>query len=186
MGDLRDYMALIYDQLADVATIHERADFTPLDEGGAAGDTSDLVDPGKANADWLAWLAQHVGITFNADTVPSERRSAIAEARTQWPRVGTLAAILDDVRATLTGNRRVFVGRLGAMNVQIRTYLAETPSTAATRAAALGAGKKPAGLLIQHVVLSGATYADLTDHFGDYGSLSTNFATYQTMSVWAP
>lgn len=65
---LKRYAALTVDQAADVEDLFDRIDYRDLAEGGAVGDTSDLVDPDTADGLWLPWLAQLVGVRASEDT----------------------------------------------------------------------------------------------------------------------
>lgn len=56
------YLSLLGDQLGDLEELVDRIDFVRAEDVGSAGDTSDLVDPATADAAWLPWLAQLVGI----------------------------------------------------------------------------------------------------------------------------
>lgn len=56
------FLSLVGDQAGAVAVLTARADYVAPTDGGVPGDTSDLVDPATADAGWLAWLAQFVGL----------------------------------------------------------------------------------------------------------------------------
>lgn len=72
-----------------------------------SADTSDLVDPAAADAGWLPWLAQLVGVDLTGLTV-TEQRTALADPSTAWDH-GTPGAIADAARAGLSGTQTVEV-----------------------------------------------------------------------------
>lgn len=112
------YLSLLFDQLDAVTTLLDRFTYTPLDErqdgpwirygSGTYGDatfgdqdTSDLVDPYTANAAWLPWLAQLVGVDV-ANLSVTAQRYVIAHPQDTWAH-GTPRAIAAAARAKLTG-----------------------------------------------------------------------------------
>lgn len=118
------YLAGLCDQLDAVATLVDRFTYVPLDErrdgpwrrygSGTYGDgtygdadTADLVDPATADAGWLPWLAQLVGVDVTGLTV-AEQRHAIAHPEEAWAH-GTPRAIADAARPVITGTGYVAV-----------------------------------------------------------------------------
>lgn len=150
------WLSLVGDQADEAEVILDRIDVVLPDEGGAAGDVSELVDPALADAAWLDWLAQHVGVRLPAAMPTAQRRDVIADAATGW-RSGTRIAIEAAARATLTGTRQVDVmAHYGGdpWVIAVRTIPTETPDSAATLAAILDAPAKPAGYDLVHVAYS--------------------------------
>lgn len=141
-------------QLVDPATtLAARADYLTPDEGGAAGDTSDLVDPATADAGWLPYLAQVVyAVPLDGVTDSDERRRVIL-ARAPGRIVGTKADVLAAAKGALTGTRTARVldhsdptGAAGEWDVLVMTRPEETPSQQAVIDAVIAAGAKPAGV----------------------------------------
>lgn len=64
------------------------------------GDTL-LNDQASAPIEWINWLAQHLGVTFNPAHTEEQRRTAVANASSGW-RSGTVAALEAAVRPVLT------------------------------------------------------------------------------------
>lgn len=120
------YLSLLADQLTAVVQLLGRLTYSPLDDrdntdppwdrygSGMFGDdtygdldTADLVDPFNADAGWLPWLAQLVGVDLtNLDT--TEQRAAIASPSDAWAH-GTPPAIAKRVVPNLTGGQYVDV-----------------------------------------------------------------------------
>lgn len=128
------YLALVLDQLTTPLTITNRIAFTPLDEradlpsdepfglpapwerygtgtygDGTYGDvdTSDLTDPATADAGWLTWLAQLLGVPATGLT-PTELRTALMHPETSWAH-GTVDAIRREVRKNFNADAYVDV-----------------------------------------------------------------------------
>lgn len=118
------YLSCLFDQLDTVSTLTTRFEYVPLDErddgpwqrfgSGTYGDatygdqdTSDLTDPYTADAAWLPWLAQLVGVDVANLSVP-DQRYAIAHPEDSWAH-GTPRAITAAARAKLTGTKYAVV-----------------------------------------------------------------------------
>lgn len=171
-GDLDGYpllrwLSLIVDQLGEVADLLERIDYYSPDDRGAPGDTSELVDPELADARWLPWLAQVVGVALAPNLSVADQRAAIAGAVTGYLK-GTKQGIAAAAATALTGTRYVRVIPLyggDQWRLEVRTRTSETPSTAAVLAAILDKRAKPAG-----VELVATTYAASWDTIEALGS----------------
>lgn len=174
------FMSLLGDQADELEALAERIDFTPLDEGGEPGDTSDLVNPDTADAAWLPWLAQTVGASITGLTVP-DARAAISAASGGW-RAGSKGAMRDLVAATLTGTKYAAiidhstdtsnVGEGGEWDVRVVTRDSQTPSVPAVMAAAERA--KPAGVVLyyRHFVASVGALMAAYPTVGHYAGLT--------------
>lgn len=115
-------------------------------------DTSDLVDPFAAEAAWLPWLAQLVGVRLNLANPVLARRLAIANAAGGW-RKGSRDAIAAAAGTVLTGSAYVSVTVDPATDphkLTITTIAAETPSPAAVIAAIYAARANIAGVEFVH------------------------------------
>lgn len=96
------YLSLLADQLDPIDVIADRIDYD-ADEGG----TSDLVDADTANAGWLPWLAQLLGVRLAGLTL-AQQRTALADPVASWAH-GTPAAIIAAAKVGLTGTQSVVV-----------------------------------------------------------------------------
>lgn len=142
-------------------------------------DTSDLGDPTTADAAWLPWMAQLVGVDLNPDLTPTQARDAVRYASAGW-RAGTRSAVADAARSELTGTKYAAVydhsisgiGNGGVWDVLVVTRPTETPDPNAVLAAIVAKGAKPAGVVLHHrsfestwdtVVAVNPTWADYTE-----------------------
>lgn len=135
----------------DVATTELRALL-----GAGLGASSDLVDPARADAGWLAWLAQIPGVTLPPGLSVAAQRLAISGAVNGWL-AGTAGSIADAARAVLTGGRYVQVlshtinepGDGGRWDVVVVTRISETPDPAKVIPAVQAAHAVPAGVILR-------------------------------------
>jgi hypothetical protein len=155
---LKRFLALLGDQAGAVEALMDRIDFRPLDEGGIAGDTSELVDFELADVAWLDWLAQLVGVALEPKLTEPERRDAIEFAPGGW-RAATKSAMAAAARTELTGTEYASihdhsdasVGGVGTKtqwDVLVVTRPSETPGPAQVLAAIIAKGAKPAGVVL--------------------------------------
>lgn len=77
---LKKWLSGILGEYADVDALITRFQYITPDSGGLPGDTSDLVDPDTADASWLPWLAQLVGINLDTSLSVTEQRQVISQA----------------------------------------------------------------------------------------------------------
>lgn len=151
------WLSLLGDQAGEVFTLLTRIAYVPPDEGGAVGDTSDLVDPATADEAWLPWLGQLVGVTLTPSVTGQAARDAVAGAVNGY-QVGTKTAIANAARSALTGTRYVSVydhtvnspGDGGIWDVLIVTRFSETPDIAAVTTAVVTKNAKPAGVTLHY------------------------------------
>lgn len=121
------YLSLLLDQLDTIAVLISRFTYIAQDERGDAvitwrmgvpepwqrmghglfgsdtfgdADTSDLVDPATADASWLVWLAQLLGVTIHPGDTTDETRTRLAHPEDAWAH-GTPDAIIALVRRGL-------------------------------------------------------------------------------------
>lgn len=147
---LKKWLSGVVDQLGDVEVLIDRFAYVTPDEG-VPNDTSDLVDPVTADAEWLPWLAQLVGVKLPTGDEASRRALISSPAKFK---AGTKAAIKAAVQTVLTGEKHVEVydhstdsstiGAAGQWDVLIVTRGTETSSDPIAAVIALGA--KPAGV----------------------------------------
>lgn len=163
------YLSLLGDQADAMEQLYERVDFTPLDEGGLPGDTSDLVDPDAADPGWLEWLAQTVGAHVSG-LAEADRRAVIGSAAAGW-QAGSKASVAAAAQTVLTGSKSVAIynhttdssgfGAGTQWDVLLVTRTDETPvSSADLIAAVVALGAKPAGVTLWHTSYT-ATWAGI-------------------------
>lgn len=70
-GELVGFLDGLGVELAAIEALADRIDKVFPDEGGAPGDTSDLVDPATALAAWLPWVAMLYGVRLERPDAPS-------------------------------------------------------------------------------------------------------------------
>lgn len=159
----------------EVDSLITRFSYTPP-EDGVPTDTSDLVDPATADAAWLPWLAQLVGVVLAPADTEAERREHIGSALSGI-KAGTKAAMAEAAKKVLTGTKSVAVydhsnltglGVGDQWEVLVRTIQAETLSNPVDAIIAVGA--KPAGVKLYH------------QYYG--ASWQTIETTYPTWAGW--
>lgn len=154
------FSALIGDQVGEVEAILDRINYVPLDEGGEAGDTSELVNAELADNSWLDWLAQLVGVILEARLTEAERRDAVQDAPAGW-QAGNKTAIAAAAKTALTGTKYAAVydhsdgtgagiGTATEWDVLIVTRPSETPDAPAVLATVIAKKAKPAGVVLHH------------------------------------
>ncbi len=151
------WLAGVGSQVGALEQLIGRLDFYTTNDGGAPGETSDLVDPATADPRWLEWLAQLVGVPLDVSLSDPEKRDAIRFASAGW-RAGTKRAVADAARTALTGTKFAQVfdhtittpGDGGAWDVLIMTRGTETPDPARVLRTVIARGAKPAGVVLRH------------------------------------
>lgn len=139
--------------------------------GPDLGASSDLVDPDRADADWLPWLAQLPGVHVTRAMSELAQRDAIEGAVTGWA-AGTRDSIADAARTALVGTRYVAVhdhsltavGDGGRWDVLLITRTSETPDVVAVLEAVRAANAEPSGVLLHHLAYT-ATWGDVDAAF---------------------
>lgn len=180
------YASALLDQVSELEELIDRLDYrspTELEAAGdpVAADTSDLVDPATAEPDWLAWLAQLVGVDLAAQDVTdvAARRNAVGFAGAGWL-AGTRPGIAGAAAAELTGTKYVRVvphtddgpnlGEATWEHVSIITRPTETPDPAAIVPAVIAARAKPAGVELHHRTYE-ASWAAITAEYPTWAAL---------------
>lgn len=162
---LKSWLSGMGDELGAVDDLINRFMYVPP-EDGAGYRTSDLTDPSTADAAWLPWLAQLVGIKLNTSLSVADQRTIIATSLA-GAKAGTKAAIIQAAQTVLTGSKFIqlhdhsTVGNIGGAtqwDILIVTNALETTSDPALAVIALGA--KPAGVLL-HSTTYTASWATL-------------------------
>ena len=147
------YLSLVGDAAAELEDLVDRIDYRRPEEGGLAGDTSDLVDPATAPAEWLEWLAQLAGVRIADLATEADRRATIGAAA-GGHFGGTIPAMTAAAQTVLTGSRSVIFRRHHLGNpwvMEVRTRATETPLGGTSVIAAIyNARAKPAGVSLVH------------------------------------
>lgn len=148
--------------------------------------TAEIANPAAAPRPWLLWLAWLTGLDISA--VPdAEKRAAVAQA-TSLRRRGSRRSIVRAAQRTLTGSKscRIYANLSGTdpYVVTLVTLISQTPDTVATLAAA--ETEKPAGIEIQLLTVTGATYTELAANYADYDAVDAAFTDYDDLAAWVP
>ncbi len=103
------WLDLLLGQLEPVVDLIARLDYRPADDPDPGGSRTagDLVNPARADAAWLPWLAQLLGVDV-AGLVPGEQRTALSSPATSWAR-GTVGATAAAAARGLSGDKVVVV-----------------------------------------------------------------------------
>ena len=191
---MKSWLSGVTDRLGEVATLFDRINFVQPFDGGVPGDTSDLVNPTTADAAWLPWLAQLVGVKFGPNLDVPGQRTAIASAASGF-RAATKSAIAAAAQTTLAGTRYVQVydhsvsvpGDGGVWDILVVTRPAETPSISAVLASIVAQNAKPAGVTLRYRAYS-ATYAQTRAALpvDTYGQRAATFPTYRDVGNYFP
>jgi hypothetical protein len=142
---------------------------------------SSLLDIDRAPSEALPWLGQLVGVTVGASLSEEDQRQQIKEA--QGFQRGTPAAMVGAAKPYLTGSKTVVFDErdTSAYHLTVYTFTAETPNSSLVQAALLR--QKPAGLVMVHSVITGATYDQLSATGNTYNQLRTAYPTYDRMKA---
>lgn len=173
------WLSLIGDQAGDVDVLADRIGYLDVNDGGAPGDTSDLVDPTVADAAWLPWLAQLVGVELLPELTEAERRDSIRIAPTGW-RAGTKEGIALAASLALIGTKYVEVlDHYGGdpWAIGVRTRADETADPADVVASIDTLRARPAGYTIVTAFYA-ASWATLAVH-------APTWADWQALGSWA-
>lgn len=164
--------------------------FAQIEMLGRDTDTGDpgwsvAVDLDRAPSYGLGWLGQMVGVQLLVGLDDAAQRDRIVS--TSGRNRGTPAAIRGAARQFLTGTQRVdLTERDGgdAYHFHVRTFVAETPDSAAVYAAILA--EKPAGLNFVYEVATGMTYSELDTTYGTYAAMTAAAGTYGDVAAGVP
>ncbi len=143
-----------------------------------------LFDIDRVPASQLGYLGQFVGVEPTPGFSTADQREEIRTVK--GFRRGTVGAIQEAGRPTLTGERRVILHERDSSpyHLTVQTYAFETPEPARTLQALLAA--KPASLQLSYLTTLAATYGQAEDAFPTYGDAEAAFATYNDAETWIP
>jgi hypothetical protein len=131
-----------------------------------------FLDPDRCPVEGLPWLAEIAGEILPHGTSEGDARTLL-NLQPQKER-GTVQAMLDAIKATLTGTK--FVDLLERVDTAWRTEYFVLESECADGAATLAAAmsQKPAGIILVGTVLAGDAFAwDEATHAWDDGAIAT-------------
>ena len=165
---LKKWLSGSCDQLWDIEHLLNRFSYVPPQDGVPV-DTSDLVDPNTADAAWLPWLAQLVGVQLDTTVSIDMQRAQIANVDFLQ---GTKQSMAKTGQTVLTGTQyiRIFdhtsastdIGGAGEWDVLIITVASET--TSSPSAAIIAAGAKPAGVQLHEETFT-STWDDVEGRY---------------------
>jgi hypothetical protein len=167
---MKRWLSAFADQVGDVETVIERIDYAPPDDRDDPSQAvSELADASLADAAWLPWLAQILGVQRINNLSEAAQRAAIGSAVSGF-RAGTKQAVGVAAQGALTGTKSVAVydhatlkpgDGGGEWDVLIVTRSSETPGGAASvTQAVIDAEAKPAGVVLHHSAVD-VTWASL-------------------------
>lgn len=143
-----------------------------------------VMDPDRAPAEVLPWLAQFDGAVLTPQMTELQKRRAIKTP--EGFKRGTLEAIRAVAERRLTGGKRVLLdersdGELGVdkpYQLRIRTLLSETPDPALTEEE-LRAEQKPIGIVLTYLAINGQTWGDLQLDHATWADAKADYATWE-------
>lgn len=136
-----------------------------------------VMDVNRAPAKWLGWLAQFAGVQLRGGLSDAAQRARVAS--TDGQQRGTPNALIGAARQYLTGAQTVILRERdgSAYRLTIITYTSQTPSQSQVLAAMLE--QKPAGLVLNYLVLTGQDYTSLRARNASYTAMRSAYASYQ-------
>jgi hypothetical protein len=182
--DLETFLRSIASMLEEV----EAFAFDVLDENGDPtydGWTA-LLDPDRAPAKALPYLAQYVGERLPVGISEAAAREWIKDAPNQ--RRGTPLSIFQAAQRKLTGQRRVsMIERYGPAGVDdpdwltVITYTSETPDVDGTVADLFSV--MPADIILQYEVRAGQSWADVKLAYATWNAVAAHYPTWGDVTI---
>jgi hypothetical protein len=149
---------------------------------------SAIMDVDRCPPAALPWLGQFAGVRIPpALSSVNDQRAWVAS--TDGFNRGTVAALRNAARHTLTGNASVFMTERNgnpadkpdyAYYLTVVTYRGQTPDPGMTERALLA--QKPGGLILTYVCVDGQVYDQVRTRFATYADLEAGYPNYQ--AVW--
>lgn len=130
----------------------------------------DLTSPARADATWVHWLAQAVGVPVQP-TFEATRELLLARGKT--PSVGTPGALASLAATWLTGTKQVDVSAGAEWTITVRVLESEVAAvggTAALDARIRATGQVPAGFIL-NVVTGQQTWGELDAAATSWGAV---------------
>jgi hypothetical protein len=173
---MKRYLSGACKALFELDTLITRFRYTPPEDGylEEVDLHSDLVDPVTADASWLPWLSQLVGVHSEQLLTEAAQRDRIAQAF-DGARPGTKSAIIQAAQTVLTGTKTVYVyqfsndtsGINGGTEWEILILTLSDETAGDVIAAVTNLGAKPAGVKLYH------------DNYGaDWDTVEANLPTW--------
>ena len=135
-------------------------------------DTSDLVNPYAADAEWLPWIGRMFGVRLNQALSIEDQRDSITIAYTGM-NAGTRKALAAAVQPFLTASKFVTIydhstsagiGLGGQWDILIITRESETPAGIDLPALVTASGAKPAGVILHQKTFRASWNAALAQY----------------------
>jgi hypothetical protein len=154
----------------------------------ADGPWATIMDAQRAPTSNLRWLSQAAGRLLPEGLSDTAMREAISHPT--WWRRGSVPFLVAAVQPTLMGGQSVFVlektkadGSSDPAYIVVQTYTDETPDTAATAAAALGA--KADGLLMTVQQIPRHNWGTLLADYATWTAADAAFASWTALKAGA-
>lgn len=145
-----------------------------------------LLDLDRCPPEALPWLAQFAGVRVLPGSAETDQRARIAA--TDGFRRGTRAALVAAAQATLTGAQTVVFRERDhdhadtpayAYYLTVKTYVSQTPDSAATLRALLA--QKPGAIVLTYSTVNGQDYQALKTNHATYAAVRSYYASYQAV-----
>lgn len=180
----RDWPLLRFCGALTAGALEQANTYLADDQDGQPG-WRNVLDPWKAPATALPYLAQFVGAGLEPSLTEAEARAKIA--RRENLQRGTVPALIATVQRTLTGTKAVAVTERhlgGAYKLWVRTRDDETPDEAKTLAAILT--QKPAGIVLTFDTIAGWSWADVVADEATWTDVTADFPDWAELIAQAP
>jgi Phage tail protein (Tail_P2_I) len=142
---------------------------------------SSVLDLERAPTEALAWLAQFIGVGIEPNLDSESQRLRIKE--TAGFSRGTRAAIEGAARQFLTGSRTAVVLERDTSPYHLKVVTFEAETAFPDRTAAALQAQKPAGLVLQYELSSGATCGALKATGMTCAQLGDTYPTCKAMKL---
>ena len=103
---LKRWLTGVVDQAGDVEVLLERMYFDTVDDGGDGEESSDLGNPATADAEWLPWMGQLVGVRFPSYLLTEQRRELLTGNGAKF-KPGSNGALTNIASTELVGGKSV-------------------------------------------------------------------------------
>jgi len=148
-----------------------------------------LLDPARAPAAGLPYLAQYVGEHLPVGLAAADQREWIKDTPNQFR--GTLMSIVRAAQRTLTGQRTVRIkpragvgGADDPNRLIVNTFVSETPSSAAVYADLLTV--VPVDIDLVYDALAGQTWGDVNTAYASWAAVNAAYASWEALRLTIP